>query len=260
MSLNNLKLNSFEKAKICQTHGENPQWSAAAEHPKTIPKPQIPMRKRGRQGPNAWGALSLGAVSGVRPSGDHKGSWGGNAGGFWPRWNSLDIMGSLIQPPHGAPLLWAPHGSWRGSCHLTPCILQINPSTGIDPNPTVGLISSPCGIDWNFCSAVGTAQNLGTFEGIYGFRKDKAAGQLPGCILQRGGWDVPALFYAGRGEILQILGLIRVTMKAGGIQRCAATRQSLLAFHSSKIFSVSTFPLSFGNQSGLRVFAYENQN
>lgn len=65
MSLNNLKLNSFEKAKSCQKCGENPQQSAAAEHPQNHPKshPQSPnpYEEKGKTGskymrsPFLWG-------------------------------------------------------------------------------------------------------------------------------------------------------------------------------------------------------------
>lgn len=84
-----------------------------------------------------------------------------------------------------------------------PLILQISPSTGIELNPSVGSISSQYGIDLNLCSAAETALDLGTFLGIYGFGKDKAAGQVTGCILQSsaGGWLRCSRFiYTGRGE------------------------------------------------------------
>lgn len=152
-----------------------------------------------------------------------------------------------MQPPNAASLLWAPHGYGSGSCHLIPFILQISPSTGIELNPTVGLISSQCGIDLNFCSAVETAPNLGTFGGIYGFRKDKAAGQLPGCILQSGveGWlRCSSFICAGRGELAGFVdfGIDKTDNESwrNPEMRCPA-RQSLLDSCSSKIFSVSIF-------------------
>lgn len=172
------------------------------------------------------------------------------------------------QTPNPASLLWALHGNWSGSCHLIPFTLQINPSTGMDLNPSVGLISSQYGIDLNFCSNIETALNLGTFGGIYGFRKDKAAGQPTGCILQSnpGGW-LRCSRCPGRGELAHFedFGIDKSDNESwrNPGMCCPApfpARQRLLASCSSKIFSMSIFPPSFGNQNGLRVFAWEGLN
>lgn len=150
--------------------------------------------------------------------------------------------------PNPASLLWALHGNRSGSCLLIPFTLQINPSTGIDLNPSVGLISSQHGIDLNFCSNIERALNLGTFGRIYGFRKDKAAGQPTGCILQSnpGGW-LRCSRCPGRGELADFedFGIDKSDNESWRNQGCVALHLFLPGRGSWLLAAAKSFPCPY---------------